>query len=65
MSKNIILDKRSLEVKASQANHAKAKTVAATIFNILKTSPKQARYVRKALRNLHKVVKSNALHNAE
>ena len=65
MSKNITLDKRSLEVKASQANHAKAKTVAATIFNILKTSPKQASYVRKALRNLHKVVKSNALHNAE
>ena len=59
------LDKRSLEVQASQWYLAKTKTFAATIFHVLKTSPGQARKVWKALRKLHKVVKSNALYNSE
>ena len=59
------LDKRLLEVKASQWQFAKTKTFAATIFHVLKDSPQQARKVRKALKRLHKVVKSSALNNAE
>ena len=65
MAKSPKLDKRALEVKASQWSLAKTKTSAATIFNLLKTSPWQVRRVWKALRKLHKVVKSNALYNSE
>lgn len=65
MAKAAKLDKRSLEVKASQWNLAKTKTIAATIFHVLKDSPEQAIRVWKALRKLHKVVKSNALYNSE
>ena len=65
MAKISKLDKRSLEVKASQWYLAKTKTFAATIFHVLKDSPKQAIKFWKALKKLHKVVKSNALYNSE
>lgn len=65
MPKSNRIDKRSLEVQASQWYLAKTKTFAATIFHVLKNSPEQARRVWKALRKLHKVVKSNALYNSE
>lgn len=65
MAKARNIDQRSLEVKASQWQFAKTKTIAATIFHVLKDSPEQARKVWRALKKLHKVVKSWALYNAE
>ncbi len=65
MVTNKKIDKRTLEVEASQWKRAKLKTISATIFHVLQDSPVQARKVWKALRKLHKVVKSSSLTNWE